>query len=122
MKKILSFLLATIGLRAAYAQDLIACPDGTMADPSVGCVTTPGGIVSSNTSLVDLFSRISVPILYGVIAAATAMLMVGGIRYAIAAGDEEKIQKAKRMILWASVGLVVGLLARLLVAGALGLL
>jgi hypothetical protein len=122
MKKLLSAILALISLQLAYAQELIACPDGTMADPSVGCVNAPSSLVDSNTSAVELINRFSVPILTMVIAASTVMLMAGGIRYAMAAGDEEHIQKAKRTMVWSSVGLGVGLLARLLVAGVVGLL
>jgi len=118
MKKILSLILASIGLRVAYAQDLIPCPDGTMADPSVGCVTMPSSIVDSNTPISEIILKIASLTLTGVIAVTTLFLIYGGIRYATAVGDEERLQKAKRLILWSVIGLAVSLVARLIAAYA----
>ncbi len=122
MKKILSLILASIGLRFAYAQDLIPCPDGTMADPSIGCVTMPSSIADSNTSVSDILLKVASLTLTGVIAIATLTFIYGGIRYATAVGDEEKLQKSKRLILWGVIGLVVSLTARLLIGGVGSLL
>ena len=122
MKKLLSLILASIGLRVAYAQDLIPCPDGTMADPSVGCVTMPASIANSNASVSEIILRIASLTLTGVIAVATLTLIYGGIRYATAVGDEERLQKAKRLILWSVIGLAVSLTARLLIGGVGSLL
>jgi hypothetical protein len=122
MKKILSLILASIGLRIAYAQDLIPCPDGTMADPSIGCVTMPASIVNANTPVSEIILKIASLTLTGVIAVATLFLIYGGIRYATAIGDEERLQKSKRLILWSVVGLAVSLTARLLIGGAGSLL
>jgi hypothetical protein len=115
MKKILSLILASVGLRIAYAQDLIPCPDGTMADPSIGCVTAPASVVNSNTSISEIILKIASLTLTGVIVAATLTLIYGGIRYATALGDEERLQKSKRLIFWGVIGLAVSLCAKLIV-------
>jgi len=115
MKKILSLILASVGLRLAYAQELIPCPDGTMADPSIGCVTIPTSVVNSNTPISEILLKIASLTLTAVIVAATLTLIYGGIRYATAVGDEERLQNAKRLILWSVIGLAVALTARLLI-------
>ena len=122
MKKILSLILASIGLRYAYAQDLIPCPDGTMADPSIGCVTMPASIANSNTPISEILLKIASLTLTGVIAVSTLFLIYGGIRYATAVGDEERLQKAKHLILWSVIGLAISLTARLLIGGVGSLL
>lgn len=114
MKKLFSAFLAFVGLRVAYAQDLIPCPDGTMADPSVGCVSTPASIAPSSSSLTEILFGLATPLLYGVMTVATLILIYGGIRYATAMGDEEKLQKSKRLIIWGVSGLVVALLAKII--------
>lgn len=43
---------------------------------------------------------------------ATVLLIYGGIMYALAAGDDEKIRHSKRIMLWSLVGLAVSLIAR----------
>jgi len=117
MKKLLSLILASVGLRWAYAQDLISCPDGTMADPSVGCVAPPPSIANPEAGLSDLFLKIASIVSWAVLAAATVSLVWGGVLYATAMGQEDKLQKAKRLIFWAVIGLGVGLLAKVLISG-----
>ena len=54
--------------------------------------------------------------------AALVFLVIGGFRLVVAAGNDNEIQKAKSMIQYAVVGLVVALLAYLIVAAAQGIL
>lgn len=42
---------------------------------------------------------------------AVLMILIGGIQYMISAGDQEKIDSAKKTIYWALIGLVVVLIA-----------
>ena len=100
---------------------LIPCPDGTMADPSIGCVKTPGTVVSPESGIAELILKISVTAMSLVIAAAVLMLIYGGIVYALAAGNDEKIHKSKQIMFWSVVGLIVALLARTLVVYILGI-
>ena len=112
-------------IASAYAQalnGLIPCPDGTMADPSIGCVTTPAGVANSNTSLSEIILSVASIALTTVIVVATAFLIYGGIRYATAVGDEEKLQKSKRLIVWSVIGLAIAVTARLLIGGVGSLL
>ncbi len=91
---------------------LIPCSDGTMADPSIGCVSAPSSVVNPDSSAVELILKIS-GILMTVAAAIAVMLLIyGGIIYAMAAGEEEKIKKAKRTMIWSVIGLVVAILAK----------
>ena len=53
---------------------------------------------------------------------AFAFLVIGGFRLLVAAGDDNEIQKAKSMITYSILGLVVTLLAYIIVAGVQGIL
>lgn len=98
-------------IEKAYAQDLISCPDGTLADPSIGCVTTPSAIVRSESNLVEIILKIANGLMSVVAGIAVIMIIYGGIRYAMASGSEDGVRKAKAIILWSVVGLIVALLA-----------
>ncbi|MBU1017605.1 pilin [Patescibacteria group bacterium] len=115
------FLSNIIAWQKAYAQDLIPCADGSYADPGIGCVEAPGGLVSSEVSVVELVLKIASVLMTIVAAAAVIMLIVAGIMYALSAGDEEKMQKAKRIILWSVIGLIVALIAHFIAQGVIGL-
>ena len=95
----------------AHAQDLIPCQDGTMADPDIGCVTAPAAILSTESSLVSIVLNIANGLMAFVAGIAVITLIYGGIRYATAAGSEEQMNKAKRIIFWGIFGLIVALLA-----------
>ncbi len=99
-------------IQKAHAQQLIPCPDGTMADPSIGCVAVPGSLVSTEANLAEMLLNFSVTFLAIVIAIAVLGIIYGGIQYAIAIGIEEKIQRAKRTILWSVIGLTIAIIAR----------
>ncbi len=49
----LKALMAQI-IGRAYAQDLIPCEDGTLADPTVGCITTPKAIVHTQSEILSI--------------------------------------------------------------------
>lgn len=104
----------------AFAQDLIPCPDGTMADPSIGCAAVPESVISSESSIAELILKIASGLMVAVAVAAVLMLIYGGITYALAAGDDEKIRKAKRLIFWSVAGLVISILARAIAQFVLG--
>lgn len=112
-----NWLLAT----KAYAQDLIPCSDGTMADPSIGCTTAPvGTVVNPESSIVEIILKIGGGLMSVVAVAAVLMLIYGGVTYALAAGDDEKLQKSKRLMIWSIAGLVVSLLARAIAQFVIG--
>ena len=95
----------------SYAQDLISCPDGTMADPSIGCVQTPAALVNPESGLLEIILKFSSGMMFMLAGVATITLIYGAIRYIMAAGDENQIQTAKRIMIWSVVGLVIGLMA-----------
>lgn len=103
------FLLTLI--EKAYAQDLIPCADGTMADPLIGCVSTPESIVNPESSLAGILLNFASGLMAFVSGVAILTLIYGAIRYALAAGSNEQINKAKRIMFWSIFGLVVGLLS-----------
>lgn len=107
-----TFLSNITTWQKVYAQDLIPCPDGSYADPSIGCVETPGGVVASEANAMELILQIASVLMTVVATVAVIMMIIGGITYALSAGDEDKIQKAKRIIFWSVVGLIVALIAR----------
>lgn len=43
--------------------------------------------------------------------AAVIMLIWGGIMFVTAAGDENKVAQARSLIIWAAVGIIIGILA-----------
>lgn len=94
-----------------YVQNLIACPDGTMADPLIGCVRTPATVVNPESGLIAIILKIAAYVNGSAAAIATVFVIIGAIRYAMAAGDPEQIDKAKRTIFWSLFGLILSLLA-----------
>ena len=109
MRSILNLLISK-----AYAQDLIPCSDGTMADPSIGCVSMPSTTVSSESNIADILLSVASSFMTLISVVAIIFLMVGGIRYTLAAGDDEKIRKSKQIMLWSLIGFAISLSARTL--------
>lgn len=74
------------------------CPAGSI------CIENPLG----NRTLVDVLRSI-INWLYGIIIVGIAPIMyiIAGYRFITAAGDPEKINTAKKMVLWTSIGLMV---------------
>ena len=69
---------------------------------------------SANTNLFGdggLFERVINILLFLVGAISVVMLIVGGIRYVISAGDQNAVTAAKNTILYAVIGLVISFLA-----------
>ena len=92
-----------------------------MADPSIGCANAPVSAVSSYTSITEIILKIASILMSVTAVAATILLIYGGIMYAMAAGDDERIRKSKRIIIWSMVGLAVSLIARTVAHYILGI-
>lgn len=103
----------------AYAQDLIPCEDGTMADPVVGCIETPKAIVNTQSEILSIILKAADAVVTIAVVASVAVLIYGGIVYAISMGNEDKIETAKRIIFWSIFGLIVALLAKYIVTAVL---
>ena len=63
----------------------------------------------------DVIANIVSIAMYFVGALAIIMIILGGIMYATAAGNDDKIKKARKMIVGAVIGLAVAILAYVLV-------
>ena len=72
------------------------------------------------SSLGDVIPNITNTLLYAAGIISVIMIIVGGIMYAISAGDSGKAGKAKDTILYAVIGLVITLLAGAIVNFVLG--
>lgn len=114
IKELLSFIIGK-----AYAQELIPCEDGTMADPIVGCTETPKAIVSTQSEILSIILKSADAVVTIAVAASVAVLIYGGIVYAISMGNEDKIKTAKSIIFWSIFGLIVTLLAKYIVTAIL---
>ena len=111
--------LLSLIIGKAYAQELIPCEDGTMADPIVGCIETPKAIVGSQSEILGIILKSADAVVTIAVAVSVAVLIYGGITYAISMGSEEKIKTAKNIIFWSIFGLIVTLLAKYIVSAVL---
>jgi len=113
MIKILFSLI--IGRALAQNEALIPCEDGSMADPIVGCTETPKAIVNAQSDLLAIILKSADALVSIAAAAAVAVLIYGGIVYALSMGNEDKIKTAKNILFWGIFGLIVSLLAKYIV-------
>ncbi len=108
----ISLISATTG-RVAYALDAkqSVCQGAglTYSGGSGGCSSNSGPTVDSivKTGL-NIFSAI-----IGIIA--VVMIMIGGLKYMTSQGDSSQISAAKNTIIYASVGIVIVVLAQTIV-------
>jgi len=100
---------------------LIPCSDGTMADPSIGCVNAPSAVVSTNSSMAEIILSAANIAMSIAAVVAVCVLIYGGIIYTISAGDDKKIHRSKRIMFWGITGFIVALLAKLLAKFILGI-
>lgn len=105
-----------------YAQNLIPCPDGTQADPGVGCVGIPDTLVNPESPLLNLILNIANYLVLTAGGLAIIFLIYGAIRYATAVGQQDRIDQAKRTLFWSLAGLILSILASALVQFILNLL
>ncbi|MEI6850962.1 MAG: hypothetical protein WCK26_03275 [Candidatus Saccharibacteria bacterium] len=88
----------------------VVCEDGTTVEDGSLCAK-PEDVPSCLFGQDCVFTKITNAALYVIGAISVLMLIYGGIRYTISAGDAGAITKAKDTILYAVVGLVVAVLA-----------
>lgn len=75
-----------------------------------------GGITAANTgenpASIDVVIQNAIRVLLFVVGvAAVIMLIIGGIRYILSAGDQQAVAGAKNTIIYAIIGLIVAVLA-----------
>lgn len=97
--------LAVGAILALPTRALAACDPSQGVNGGVGCApgsptTVQGGITQIINALLWIIGVVSV-----------IMIIVGGLRYVLSAGDPKNTQAAKDTILYAVIGVVVALLA-----------
>jgi hypothetical protein len=130
MKKILSFIVLSIlavGLIGPLAVSAQATPPDScvvrIAVKNLGatdnkCLTV-GGIISQGDEgfgmccFVQTVDRITSWVFYVMTAIAVLLFVYGGITYMIALGDPEKASKGGRIIIYAIIGLIIALVAKI---------
>ena len=92
--------------RISSAQDIVGA-GATIACPVDKAGTTQCGVANVN----GLFSSITSILLFLIGAISIIMIIVGGLRYVLSAGDSKNTAAAKDTILYAVIGLVIALSA-----------
>ena len=110
MKSIIKKALAVVLMVPVIALGVSVIGD-TSAFAQLGTGANVGQNASTATSLNDTFKNVINILLYIIGAASVIMLIVGGIRYTISAGDSGQVTSAKNTIMYAIVGLVLAFLA-----------
>ena len=77
------------------------------------CANDPTNLLCQNRDedLMDYAKQIINTMLYIVGALAVIMIVYGGVRYTISAGDAKQVEAAKNTILYSVIGLIVAILA-----------
>lgn len=98
LKRFYEYVLGSALLVPAqiYAVDLGTCNAAPPGTPGCGTSTLSGVAVSLINTLIVIVGAVSV-----------IMIVVGGLRYALSAGDSSATKGAKDTILYALIGLVV---------------
>lgn len=89
----------------AAAAGFDICPAGASGKV---CGTSSGSLIGGGDSI---FANIISTLIFVIGAVAVIVIIVGGIQYVTAAGDENKTKSAKNTILYAVVGLVLAVAA-----------
>ncbi len=107
---------AQVNLKPKVEQETCNYLEGGQVD----CLKTDGSQDvdgTLNTIITSIINWLSI-IVGGI---AVIFIIVGGIRYATSGGNEEKIKNAKNTILYAVIGLIIVLFARLILQIVVGL-
>ncbi|HET7629904.1 MAG TPA: pilin [Candidatus Saccharimonadales bacterium] len=117
MLKRFKFLLALLPLLCLTVSLIAPHAAHAVCDMDYMSITTGAQCAQGNEQPSDLFGnggifrQITNILLFLVGAIAVIMLIVGGIRYIVSAGDQTQVTAAKNTILYAIVGIVVAFLA-----------
>jgi len=96
------------------------CQPGTAPGPGGLCIPTRDTTGTSDGLIVDSLGSV-LQFLAGLIAAvAILMIVISGIMYITSAGDSGRVDRAKQMLLYAIIGLIIALLAWVIVAMIVG--
>jgi hypothetical protein len=73
----------------------------------IGPAAAPRGTVPGNVSLIDAIGAIANFFLVLIAVIALIILVLAGVRYITAQGEDDQVEQAKHTILYAGVGLIV---------------
>ena len=107
-------ILAFTKVQFASATAANCPPDISGGAVSGANCATPTG-VPSTLSVGGLFGKVADVLIFGVGAISVIVLIIGGLRYVVSAGNATQVQGAKNTILYAIVGIVVAIAAFALV-------
>lgn len=117
---------SVFALAAIFTPVALVPAVGAACDPSAGVA---GGVECSNTGNTpetlfggedSIFTIVINVLLFVIGAISVVMLIIGGIRYTVSAGDSNSVTGAKNTILYAIVGLIIAFLAFAIVNWVLG--
>jgi hypothetical protein len=121
MKKVMKTVFSGLLIVSALALGVIALGPTAPTAQAASCndLTISGGASCANTSSNPqsifgnggIFTTIVNVALFIIGALSVMMLIYGGIRYVISAGDAKKVESAKNTILYAVVGVIIAVLA-----------
>jgi hypothetical protein len=109
--------IAVLALAKVQFAAATCAPDTTVVNGGAAggatCATPTG--VPSTLSIGGLFGTVANVLIFGVGAISVIVLIIGGLRYVVSAGNAAQVQGAKNTILYAIVGIVVAVAAYALV-------
>ncbi len=76
----------------------------------------------SPSNLLDVFQKIINTVIFLIGAIAVVMLIIGGVRYVISAGNEAQVKGASHTIIYAVIGIIVAIVAYAVVNFVIGAL
>jgi hypothetical protein len=109
MKKLLIYGIATLALVFGLAF-MLQAPDVSANALDEACASDPGSVLCDDGeggSVQAIIAVIVNTLLFIVGIISVIMIIVGGIRYTVSAGDGNAVAAAKATILYAVIGLVV---------------
>lgn len=104
--KICTMLVCTIGFGYLITPMHVSAYD---CPPTAGGVCD--GIDSGEAGVMDIIVNITGFLMWAVGAAAVVLIIVGGLRYILAAGNDQQVAGAKKMIIGALVGLGIAVMS-----------
>ena len=108
------------GLAAVSAPAYATCTDGLSLSNGVNCAAPAETQSKTLFGKGGLFQTIASLLIFIVGAVAVIMLIIGGLRYVLSAGEAKNVTAAKDTILYAIIGIVVALLSFALVQFVVG--
>lgn len=110
--------VASLGAVAAPAASAANCSDADISGGAANGIQCAKG-AGQNENLFggdeSIFTIVSNVLLFIIGAISVIMLIIGGIRYVVSAGDSNAVTGAKNTIMYAIIGIIVALLAYALV-------